>query len=136
LFYSLKSGKIIKSDRWISLSHTPESLFAINALAREATTTDPVFEFYSEIIDDTPAHDSEPAAEQIQSPQQQYNVVMNLQPPPPPDQRALNPPSIAPQNLHAPINSTPAAIDPTSSPLISSSSSSPSTSPDQMVSAP
>jgi hypothetical protein len=48
LFYSLKSGKIIKSDRWISLSHTPESLSAINALAKEATTTDPVFEFHGE----------------------------------------------------------------------------------------
>jgi hypothetical protein len=45
LFYSLESGKVIKSDRWIQLPHTTHSIGILNALAKEPGISDPVFEF-------------------------------------------------------------------------------------------
>ena len=78
LFYSLKSGKIIKSDRWKSLPMTPEVISVLNALSKEAVSQDPVFLFHGNVIDDTPTESSAPVHEEVQNQYQQYRQVMSM----------------------------------------------------------
>ena len=79
LFYSLASGKIVKSDRWKQLPITPEVVSVINAISKEAASRDPIFSFHGNVIGDNDVVDS-PQLEMVECQFKQYEAIMNLSP--------------------------------------------------------